>query len=251
MKKTMLILTGVLVVSGCRAVQSPRPAPEIEMVFVPGGTFDMGCTPEQGSDCSVIEEPAHQVTVNDFYIGKYEVTQAQWETVMESNLSEFQSTSSPLPVEQVSWNDVPEYVRRLNAKTGKVYRLPTDAEWEYAARGGAKSKGYKYSGGDNIAEVAWYHGNSGAKPHPVGQKAPNELGIYDMSGNVWEWCQGLYGDSDGSQTNPAEPSPRRFPVTRGGSWFSDALNVRVSYRSINTSDYRSDRIGLRLVLDSE
>ncbi|MBQ3247459.1 MAG: SUMF1/EgtB/PvdO family nonheme iron enzyme, partial [Alistipes sp.] len=172
-----------------------------EMVFVKGGTFTMGATAEQGSDADSDEKPAHSVTVSNFYIGKYEVTQAQWEAVMGKNPSRFKGDN--LPVERVSWNDIQKFIEKLNAKTGKRYRLPTEAEWEYAARGGNQSKGYKYSGSNDIGSVAWYTDNSSSPTHPVGQKQPNELGLYDMSGNVYEWCSDWHGSySSGSQTNP-------------------------------------------------
>jgi len=150
---------------------------DIEMVFVKGGTFTMGCTSEQGNDCDDDEKPAHQVTLSDFYIGKYEVSQKQWKTIMGSNPSYF-SNCDNCPVEKVSWNDIQEFIKKLNQKTGKSYRLPTEAEWEYAARGGAQSRGYKYSGSNNLVDVGWYGDNSGSKTHPVGQKKANELVPY-------------------------------------------------------------------------
>ena len=165
---------------------TPDALPQIEMVFVKGGTFMMGATPEQGSDAGDGEKPVHSVTVSDFYIGKYEVTQAQWKAVMGKNPSHYKGENRP--VERVSWYDIQKFIEKLNAKTGKRYRLPTEAEWEYAARGGNQSKGYKYSGSNDIGSVAWYTNNSGDRTHPVGQKQPNELGLYDMTGNVWEWC---------------------------------------------------------------
>jgi formylglycine-generating enzyme required for sulfatase activity len=176
--------------------------PDIEMVFVKGGTFTMGCTAEQGDDCFDNEEPAHKVTLSDFYIGKYEVTQAQWKAVTGNNPSKFNGCDN-CPVEGVSWNDIQEFIKKLNAKTGLNYRLPTEAEWEYAARGGAQSRGYKYSGSNSVDEVAWYYGNSGNETHPAGTKKANELGIYDMSGNVYEWCNDWYGAYNSeAQTNP-------------------------------------------------
>ena len=190
---------------------------DIEMVYVKGGTFTMGAISEQGADAYDDEKPAHSVTLSDFYIGKYEVTQAQWRAVMGSNPSSFKGDN--LPVENVSWNDIQKFIQKLNAQTGKEFRLPTEAEWEYAARGGSKSRGYKYSGSNNIGDVAWYSGNSGSKTHPVGQKQPNELGIYDMSGNVWEWCSDWYGSySSSSQTNPKGPNSGDYRVLRGGDW---------------------------------
>ena len=151
----------------------------IEMVFVQGGTFMMGATPEQGGDCHDDEKPAHQVTLSEYSIGKYEVTQGQWKEVMSDNPSYFKGDDN-LPVENVSWGDVQEFIRKLNKKTGESYRLPTEAEWEYAARGGSQSREYKYSGSNNVNDVAWYWDNSEGKTHPVGTKEANELGIYDM-----------------------------------------------------------------------
>jgi formylglycine-generating enzyme required for sulfatase activity len=207
-----------------------EPGIEIEMVFVQGGTFAMGATPEQGNDAYANERPAHQVTLSDFYIGKHVVTQRQWEDVMNANPSEFRGKD--LPVENVSWDDAQKFIAKLNARTGKNYRLPTEAEWEYAARGGSQSRGYKYSGSNNIDEVAWCGGNSGRTTHPVGKKKPNELGIYDMSGNVWEWCQDWYGPYNGeAQTDPTGAKTGQYRVYRGGSWISDAGRARVSNRN--------------------
>ena len=155
-------------------------------------------------------------------------------------------------LKNVSWNDIQEFITKLNAQTGKKFRLPTEAEWEYAARGGNQSKGYKYSGSNSISDVAWYDDNSGDKTHPVGQKTPNELGIYDMSGNVWEWCQDWYGDySSSSQTNPTGPSSGSYRVLRGGSWNNGARNCRVSNRGSYNPDSRSYRSGFRLACLSE
>ena len=234
-------------------VQQPEPQrqqsnlPEIEMVWVSGGTFTMGATSEQGSDAWDGEKPAHSVTLSGYYIGKYEVTQAQWKAVMGNNPSRFKGDN--LPVENVSWNDVQEFIRKLNQLTGKSYRLPTEAEWEYAARGGSNSRGYKYSGSDNVGSVAWYYENSGSTTHPVGSKSPNELGIYDMSGNVWEWCQDWYGDySSSSQRNPKGPASGSNRVLRGGCWSNDARDCRVSNRfSVSPGD-RGYILGFRLVL---
>ena len=205
----------------------------------------MGCTSEQGNDCESDEKPAHQVTLSDFYIGKYEVSQKQWKTIMGSNPSYF-SNCDNCPVEQVSWNDIQEFIKKLNQKTGKSYRLPTEAEWEYAARGGAQSRGYKYSGSNNLGDVGWYGENSGNKTHPVGQKKANELGIYDMSGNVWEWCNDRYGSySSSSQQNPQGSNSGTNRILRGGSWSRNAKCCRVSYRIIGS---RGDRSGFRLVV---
>ncbi|OPZ99499.1 MAG: Serine/threonine-protein kinase pkn1 [Bacteroidetes bacterium ADurb.Bin408] len=223
------------------------------MVFVQGGTFTMGCTSEQGSDCDNDEKPAHSVTVGDFYIGKYEVTQAQWRAVMGASAtlsapSGFKNCDN-CPVESVSWNDIQEFLKKLNAKTGKTYRLPTEAEWEYAARGGSKSNGYKYSGSNNVGSVAWYTDNSGSKTHPVGQKSPNELGIYDMSGNVWEWCSDWYGSySSNSQTNPQGAISGSSRVLRGGSWSDGARGCRSANRSGNSPGDRISNLGFRLAV---
>ncbi|OPZ97874.1 MAG: Serine/threonine-protein kinase pkn1 [Bacteroidetes bacterium ADurb.Bin408] len=222
------------------------PSFTIEMVLVQGGTFTMGCTSEQGSDCDNDEKPSHRVTVSSFYMSKYEITQKQWMEIMGSNPSYFKGDN--LPVENVSWNDVQEFIAKLNEKTGRQYRLPTEAEWEYAARGGNKSKGYKYSGSNTLSNVAWYGDNSGNTTHPVGSKMPNELGLYDMSGNVWEWCgdwDGAYGSS--AQTNPTGPPSGSDRVDRGGSWHSYARYCRVSNRGNGNPGYRYYGIGFRLV----
>ena len=223
---------------------------DIEMVFVKGGTFTMGATSEQRRDAESDEKPTHSVTISDYYIGKYEVTQAQWRAVMGNNPSNFKGDN--LPVECVSWNDVQVFIQRLNEKTGKRFRLPTEAEWEYAARGGSQSKGYKYSGSNTLDDVAWHYGNSSSKTHPVGQKQPNKLGIYDMSGNVWEWCQDWYGVySSSSQTNPTGPSSGSYRVLRGGSRFDGAWYCRVSFRRSYDPRTRYDNGGFRLVCSPE
>ena len=219
-----------------------------DMVFVKGGTFTMGATAEQGSDAESEEKPTHSVTLSDFYIGKYEVTQAQWKAVMGSNPSEFKGNN--LPVENVSWKNIQKFLKKLNAKTGKKFRLPTEAEWEYAARGGNQSKGYKYSGSNSIDDVAWYGYNSSGKTNPVGQKSPNELGIYDMSGNVFEWCQDWYGSyGSSSQTNPTGPSSGSYRVLRGGSWSYYRGDWRVSYRYRFYPEFRISNYGFRLVME--
>jgi formylglycine-generating enzyme required for sulfatase activity len=214
------------------------------MKEVAGGTFTMGATSEQGSDAGNNEKPAHQVTLSNYYIGETEVTQALWHAVMGSNPSFRKGVN--LPVEQVSWDDCQEFIKELNRITGKKFRLPTEAEWEYAARGGNKSKGYKYSGSNNIDDVAWY-GNSGSNTHTVKTKTPNELGIYDMSGNVWEWCSDWEGSySSNAQTNPTGPSTGSYRVVRGGNWSLGARFCRVSYRNSNAPGNRISNLGLRL-----
>ena len=219
-----------------------------QMVYVEGGTFTMGATAEQGSDAyDDGERPAHSVTLSSYYIGQTEVTQALWQAVMGSNPSDFDGDD--LPVENVSWDDCQEFVRKLGQITGKNFRLPTEAEWEYAARGGSKSRGYKYSGSDNIGSVAWYDGNSGSETHAVATKSPNELGLYDMSGNVCEWCQDWYGDySSSAQANPTGPTSGDYRVLRGGSCYSVARFCRVSYRNGSSPSDRGYCLGLRLVL---
>ena len=246
-----------------RPVQQPEPEPtptpeperpqnnlpDIAMVYVSGGTFTMGATSEQGSNALGDEKPAHSVTLSGYYIGKYEVTQELWKAVMGSNPSYFKGDN--LPVEQVSWNDVQEFLRKLNAMTGKRYRLPTEAEWEFAARGGNSSRGYKYSGSNSLGSVAWYYDNSGSRTHAVGTKSPNELGIYDMSGNVREWCQDWYSDSyygSSPRTNPTGPNSGSYRVRRGGSWGISASFCRVSARIDGTPARRNYYLGFRLAL---
>ena len=219
----------------------------IDMVKVEAGTFMMGATSEM-KDPYDDEKPVHQVTLtNDYYIGKYEVTQALWQAVMGSNPAHFKGSN--LPMETVSWNDCQEFISKLNNMTGRKFRLPTEAEWEYAARGGKKSRGYQYSGSNNIEDVAWHVGNSGRKTHPVGTKQANELGLYDMSGNVFEWCQDWYGSYvNSSQTNPVGVGSWARRVDRGGSWYNSSERCRSSYRSIYPPSDHNDGIGLRLVL---
>lgn len=219
-----------------------------EMVWVEGGTFRMGATSEQGKDASSDEKPVHNVTLSGFYIGKTEVTQALWKMVMDSNPSEFRGDN--LPVENVSWDDCQEFIWKLRHLTGQNFRFPTEAEWEFACRGGNNSRGYKYSGSNYIDNVAWYNGNSGFKTHPVATKSPNELGIYDMSGNVWEWCSDWYHYkySRGAQTNPEGPSKGWDRVCRGGSWYSDINASRLSCRHQDRTYKTDKRLGLRLAL---
>ena len=221
----------------------------IDMVRVEAGTFTMGATPEMKNPDND-EKPTHRVTLtNDYYIGKYEVTQALWQMVMGNNPSEFKGDN--LPVETVSWYDCQEFISKLNRITGKMFRLPTEAEWEYAARGGNKSRGYQYSGSNNLSDVAWYGNNSGDETHAVGTKQPNELGIYDMSGNVDEWCQDWKGAySSSSQVNPTGANSGSSRVIRGGSWDASAWGwgCRSSYRSCTLPGNRYYGFGLRLVL---
>ena len=216
------------------------------MVRVDGGTFQMGATSEQ-KDPYDDEKPAHQVTLSGYYIGETEVTQGLWEAVMGNNPSNFKGAN--LPVESVSWDDCQTFVQQLNQLTGRKFRLPTEAEWEYAARGGNKSRGYQYSGSNTLADVAWYTDNSRNKTHEVKTRQSNELGLYDMSGNVYEWCQDWYGDySSSSQTNPTGPSSGSIRVYRGGCWYDSAWGCRVAFRSSDKPDFRYSFLGLRLAL---
>ena len=227
------------------------------MVEVQGGTFTMGATAEQGSDVYSGEMPTHQVTLSTYFIGQTEVPQSLWEAVMgksvtqideENNWCTFEAGPN-YPMYDISWNDCQEFIQKLNQLTGKTFRLPTEAEWEYAARGGVMSKGYKYAGSNDIDAVAWYYENSNGATHPVATKAPNELGIYDMSGNVWEWCQDWYWDySSSSQTNPQGPSSGSYRVERGGSCTDDAWGCRVSIRFHDHPLSGASTLGLRLVL---
>ena len=219
------------------------------MIVVKGGTFQMGAT---SSHADNDEKPVHNVTLSDYYIGETEVTQELWQAVMGKNPS--YSKGNKKPVEQVSWNDCQEFIKKLNQLTGKNFRLPTEAEWEYAARGGNKSLDYKYSGSGIVGSIAWCDGNSGSKTHDVKTKQANELGIYDMSGNVWEWCQDWYDSgyySSSPVNNPTGPTSGSRRVLRGGSWYGYARNCRVSSRNNYYPDFSSDSLGLRLSLSQD
>lgn len=219
----------------------------IEMIKVEAGTFMMGATKEVKEPYK-IELPAHEVLLTeDYYIGKYEVTQALWNVVMDSKYST--NDGDLLPKNYVSWNDCKEFIEKLNKITGLKFRLPTEAEWEYAARGGKKSKRYLYSGSNNVLDVAWYDGNSSNKRHPVGTKQANELGIFDMGGNVSEWCQDLWGQyQNDSQINPLGSSAGTKHVLRGGNYFFDIRICYLSYRMFAESNYKDAFSGFRLAL---
>ncbi len=223
------------------------------MVCVKGGTFMMGATDED-SYARPWEKPAHQVTLSDYYIGEFEVTQALWKAVMNNNPSWFTSsngygTDLNRPVERVTYSNCKTFINKLNQLTGKIFRLPTEAEWEYAARGGSKSNGYLFSGSDEVSEVAWYKGAADDMTHPVGSKAPNELGLYDMSGNVEEWINDWYDlYTDEPQTNPQGPSTGSYRITRGGSWDQAFRTCRVTYRYDALTTANSSHIGLRIAL---
>jgi formylglycine-generating enzyme required for sulfatase activity len=255
--KRVYVLVMVIAISfsaGAQQHQSPG------MALVEGGSFQMGSS-SGGNN----EKPVHTVTVKSFYMGRTEVTQKEWAELMGNNPSYFKGDN--LPVEMVSWHEAVEYCNRLSLKEGLApayrgggnditcdftatgYRLPTEAEWEYAARGGNKDYiSYEYAGGNSVDAVAWYDGNSGNRTHPAGTKRPNSLGLYDMSGNVWEWCWDWYGSySGGSQTNPAGASMGTGRVFRGGSWIHVAANVRSAYRGLSTPSNRGNDLGFRLV----
>lgn len=221
-----------------------------DMVFVQGGIFKMG-SPDNDPEAFDWEKPQHRVTIQDFYIGKYPVTQKFWFEVMGNSPSQFQGDD--LPVEQVSWDDCQEFLIKLNTQLpGRNFRLPSEAEWEYAARGGRKSKGYKYAGSNNINEVAWYDHNSGSNTHPVGQKKPNELGLSDMSGNVWEWVTDDWHDNyhdapTNGQAWLGTYIKGTYRVCRGGSWLHHSLSSRVTFRSRIKSDSKYPGIGFRIM----
>lgn len=216
------------------------------MKAVEGGTFNMGATPEQ-QNADKDEAPVHEVTLSDYMIGETEVTQALWEAVMGSNPSSF--VGADKPVERVTWFDCKEFILKLNTATNQNFRFPTEAEWEYAARGGNKSQGYQYCGSNNLDDVAWYENNSDESTHPVKTKQPNELGIYDMSGNVYEWCLDWKGDYKSSaQTDPQGPGSGTSRVIRGGSWYMIAGACRSTSRNYSFPGNVSKFYGFRLAL---
>ena len=218
------------------------------MVNVDGGTFTMGATPEQSSEAKSDEYPTHQVTLSSFCIGRYEVTQEEWKAVMGSNPSKFKGAKRP--VEMVSWDDCQTFISKLNALTGKNFRLPTEAEWEFAARGGNSSRGYIYAGSNDIDSVAVY-GDTKGQTFEVGSKQPNELGLYDMTGNVWEWCSDWYDENyykSSPQSNPQGAAYGSNRVLRSGWWFFSSRSCRVSHRSYSAPDTRSRNLGFRLAL---
>jgi formylglycine-generating enzyme required for sulfatase activity len=216
---------------------------KLEMVRLPGGTFEMGSNDYDD------EKPPHQVKVDAFAIGKYEVAQAQWQAVIGNNPSHFKGAD--LPVESVSWDDAVKFCQTLSNKTGKAYRLPTEAEWEYAARAGSQTK---YSFGDDansLGEYAWFNDNSGGKTHPVGQKKPNAFGLYDLQGNIWEWVQDWYGKDYYQQRvfdNPKGPPSEQYRGLRGGSWGLISDLCRSAYRRTFGPFERNVSGGLRVVV---
>jgi formylglycine-generating enzyme required for sulfatase activity len=220
-----------------------------KMVKVDGGTFMMGAHANQENEARYNEKPVHSVTLSSYYIAETEVTQALWQAVMGNNPSIFKDNTNN-PVECVSYNDCKKIIGKLNTLTNKKFRLPTEAEWEFAARGGNKSRNYKYAGSDNLGEVAI--SNSDSRTHPVKTKAPNELDLYDITGNVWEWCNDWYGDyASDMQTNPQGPTSGSYHVFRGGSWGSDAWSCRSSCRRYGNPGIRYCNLGFRLALDDK
>ncbi|MBD5396833.1 formylglycine-generating enzyme family protein [bacterium] len=289
MKKLLYVLTSLCLLVGIFAgCEKPNSSSEgggttkenytetafgmnLEMVYVNGGTFEMGATEEQGEDAFDNEKPVHKVTLDGFYIGKYEVSQAQWEAVMGTTIAQqrdkvnsswpFYGVGDNYPMYYVSWEEAIAFCKKVSQMTGKTYRLLTEAEWEYAARGG-QSQHYKYAGSNDIEEVAWYEGNndkwyegsnSDKKTHPIGTKKANELGIYDMSGNVYEWCSDWWDVhyNNSPTVNPQGPSSGSERVVRSGSWVSSAVSCRVSFRDCLFPDYRDPILGFRVACSAE
>ncbi len=216
------------------------------MVKVEGGTFMMGA-PSSDAEAYSNEMPQHCVTLSEYYIAETEVTQALWQAVMGGNPSHFKFPDRP--VEEISWNDCKTFIEKLNQLTDKQFRLPTEAEWEYAARGGGNSHGYKFSGSDNVDDVAWYTDNCGGETHAVKTKAANELGLYDMTGNVLEWCSDwMAAYTADTVTNPQGPAAGFKRVLRGGSLYNDARRLRVTRRSEYNPTFTDYSVGFRLAL---
>lgn len=246
MKKLNILSAGLALfaaatISSCSSISDQEyeiNGVKFKMIAVEGGSFMMGATPGQGEDARENEKPAHKVTIDDFLIGETEVTQELWFAVMGNNPSHFKSDEGNLPVENVTWNDVQSFIKKLNEITGQNFRLPFESEWEYAARGGKKSTDKKYAGSDDVEEVAWYKDNAEGKTHAVATKKANELGIYDMSGNVWEWSD-LVGN---------DPQNISFANTRGGSIGNENSHFGIASRSICPISASAKTIGFRLVL---
>ncbi|NJD90228.1 MAG: formylglycine-generating enzyme family protein [Geobacter sp.] len=220
-------------------------AASIQLVKVPAGCFNMGST-IGGAEQD--EKPVHEVCLDSFYLGKFEITQAQWQTVMGSNPSYFKKCGNKCPVENISWADASRFIKKLAALSGKRYRLPTEAEWEYAARSAGKNQ--RFAGADDkVAALGWYEVNANGTTHPVGEKTPNDLGIYDMSGNVAEWVQDWKGDYTAAKaTNPTGENSGQFKVVRGGSWLDDPASLHTTFRSDMTPKVRTNLIGMRVML---
>ena len=240
-----LSFLGVAVILAISLQVARGQIPDFEMVLVEGGTFRMG------SAIGVTDEqPAHEVSLDDFYIGRFEVTQQQWRMVLRDDTTVFYFEGcAGCPAERISWYNVEEFLKKLNQKTKLNYRLPTEAEWEFAARGGLKSQGFRYSGSNSEMAVSWNVENSKSATHPVGLKKPNELGIYDMTGNVAEWCGDWYSANWyrlPGRDNPTGPAAGKYRVIRGGSWFYDRSGLRVADRESANPSYRYGYVGFRL-----
>lgn len=238
-----------------------------KMILVQGGTFTMGCTSEQSGDCDSDEKPSHSVTLSDFWMGETEVTQALWKAVMGSTLAQQRDKRDPsrslngdgdnYAMYYVNYTEAVEFCSKLNSKlvnqipSGWRFTLPTEAQWEYAARGGKNKSSYKYAGSNSVSDVAWHKGNSSSNVHPVKGKKPNALGLYDMSGNVWEWCSDWYSSSYYGVSaigDPKGPSSGSSRVMRGGAWGNNIENCRVSNRFYNSVSNRYNDTGFRVVL---
>lgn len=255
MKKyaSISILFAGLLLAAQSVVAAPQGAVDsatgMTFVSVPAGCFQMGDNSDKAED---EEKPVHEVCLSGFQIGTYEVTQGQWKKVMGNNPSGFKQCGDNCPVENVSWTEVQGFIGKLNALSKASYRLPTEAEWEYAARSGGKQE--TYSGGNDAEKVAWFEANSDQKTSPVGKKQPNGLGIYDMSGNVWEWTADFFAEdfyANSPRQNPTGPAAGKFRVNRGGSWYVESTGVRTTVRGSNEPDKRTSNLGFRLVLPSK
>jgi formylglycine-generating enzyme required for sulfatase activity len=226
--------------------QLTDPATGMELVLVKGGCFAMG------GDGADNEKPIHEVCVADFYLGKYEVTQSQWTSLMGNNPSRFAGCGPSCPVESVSWSDVQNFLRSISEKSGKTYRLPTEAEWEYAARSGSAADLWAGTGDEaRLGEYAWYGKNANETTHKAGQKKANAMGLYDMGGNVWEWCQDWYGEGyykESPPNSPAGPEQGASRVIRGGSYENEAVNLRGANRNDAPADTKDANLGFRVLL---
>lgn len=259
MNRLLLSLFAILMVGQASAQEkSAPPLNKIDTVGgvyfvtvqVAGGSFSMGSKEKDD------QKPVHTVSLSSFYMGETEVTQAQWRAVMGKNPRELHNKGcDDCPVERVSWNDVQKFIAKLNAKTGKKYRLPTEAEWEYAARGGTKSKGYKFAGSNDLSAVAWSNENADGNTHPVKTKKPNELGLYDMSGNVFEWCNDWYIDTYYKTSPPENPECKKNAtgtrVLRGGAWYVDPKYCQVAHRMKSAPKWSNFAYGFRLAMSTQ
>jgi len=240
---SLSIIMLILIAASCQKKVENK-IKEPVMVLVKGETFTMGCFDGLGNDD---EFPTHEVTLSDYFIAQNLVTQELWKSIMKSNPSV--NIGENLPVENITFNQIMTFIEKLNNVSGKQYRLPTEAEWEYAARSGNESEEYQFSGSNNIDEVAWYEDNSNDQTHPIGTKKPNELEIYDMSGNLWEYCNDYYGNyPDSPQTNPSGPLTGISRIVRGGSFNLSSYYSRISIRGSATPDSKSKFRGFRLAL---